>query len=111
MNLPQVSLFPFLDASEPLRKRAPAVDENGKALSDFMVIFPGLKKKPRALVNRSMREMQRVLGCFGEVVVFAEFNLQMNLLWVTTRPVQGIRFEIAEALRDAIPDARLVSHL
>ncbi len=111
MSLPQVSLFPFLDASEPLRKRAPAVDENGKPLSDFMVIFPGLKKKPRALVNRSLQEMHRVLGCFAEVVVFAEFNLQMNLLWVTIRPVQGVRFEIAEALRDAIPDARLVSHL
>ncbi len=111
MNTPQVSLFPFLDASEPLRKRAPAVDEDGKPLSDFMVIIPGLKKKPRALINQTLKEVHRILGCFSHAVVFAEFNLRMNLLWVSIRPIQGIRFEIAEALRSCIPDARLVSHL
>jgi hypothetical protein len=45
------------------------------------------------------------------VVVFAEFNLKLNLLWVSIRPVHGIRFEIAGAIQQHVPEARLVSHL
>lgn len=111
MNLPQLSLLPLLDASEPLRKRAPAVDENGKALSDFMVIIPNLRKRPQIHIQQTMREIHRILSLFGDQVVFAEVNLKLNLLWVSIRPVAGIRFEITEALRSSIPDVRLVSHI
>ena len=111
MNTPRVSLLPFLDASEPLRKRAPAVDENGKPLSDFMVIFPGLKKKPEVIVNKTMQEIQLILTQYNHVVVFAEMNIRLNLLWVSIRQEAGIRFEICNALRQRIPYARLVSHI
>lgn len=110
MNAPRVTLS-ILDASEPLRKRAPVVDEDGRALSDFMVIFPGLRKKPEVYIQRTLREIHRVLGGFSHAVVFAELNLALNLLWVSTRPINGMRFEISEALRSRIPSARLVSHL
>ncbi len=111
MSLPRVTLLPILDASEPLRKRAPAVDENGRPLSDFMVIIPGLRKKSQARIQQTLKEIHRILGCFGDTVVFAELNLKLNLLWVSIRPVAGIRLEITEALRLSIPNARLVSHL
>ncbi|WP_132973234.1 hypothetical protein [Thiogranum longum] len=111
MSLPRVTLLPLLDASEPLRKRAPAVDENGRPLSDFMVIIPGLRKKSQVRIQQTLKEIHRVLACFGDAVVFAELNLKLNLLWVSIRPVAGIRLEIADALRLSIPDARLVSHL
>jgi len=110
MKPPRVTLS-ILDASEPLRKRAPTVDEDGKAVTDFMVIFPGLRKKPRIQIQRTTREIHRILGCFSETVVFAELNLALNLLWVSTKPINGKRFEIAEAIRSSIPSARLVSHL
>lgn len=111
MNLPRVSLFPLLDATEPLRKRAPVVDENGKALSDFMVIIPNLRTRPQMRIQQTMQEIHRILSCFGDQVVFAEVNLALNLLWVSIRPVTGVRFEITEALRASIPDVRLVSHI
>jgi hypothetical protein len=111
MNLPRLSLFPLLDATEPLHKRAPAVDENGKALSDFMVIIPKLRERPQVRIQQTMREIHRILSGFGDQVVFAEVNLRLNLLWVSIRPVAGIRFEITEALRSSIPDVRLVSHI
>ena len=111
MNIPRVSLFPFLDSSEPLRKRAPAVDENGKPLSDFMVIFPGLRKKPEAIINKTMQDVQLILTRYNHAVVFAEMNIALNLLWVSIRQEAGIRFEIAQALRVRIPDAKLVSHM
>lgn len=111
MNLPRLSLLPLLDATEPLRKRAPVVDENGRALSDFMVIIPNLRKRPQIRIQQTMQEIHRILSGFGDQVVFAEVNLALNLLWVSIRPVDGIRFEITEALRSSIPDVRLVSHI
>jgi len=111
MNLPRVTLLPLLDASEPLRERAPVLDENGRPLSDFMVLIPGLRKKSQARIQQTMKDIHCILARFGDTVVFAELNLKLNLLWVSIRPVAGIRFEITEALRSSIPDARLVSHL
>ena len=111
MSLPRLSQFPLLDANEPLRKRAPVVDENGKALSDFMVIIPNLRKRPQIRIQQIMRDIHRILSRFDDQVVFAEVNLALNLLWVSIRPVDGIRFEITEALRSSIPDVRLVSHI
>ena len=110
MNLPKLSVS-LLDGSEPLHKRAPAVDENGKALSDFMMIIPGLRDKPRALVQQTMADIHAALSCFQDAVVFAEFNLKLNLLWVSIRPVHGIRVEIATAVQNRVPNARLVSHI
>jgi len=100
----------FLDA-EPLRKRVPTYDEYGKALSDFMVLFPGLVKKPQHLIQATIDDIQTVFARFGHVVVYAELNLKLSLLWVSVKPVTGVRFQISEALRTAIPEARLVSHI
>ena len=111
MELPRLSLFPLLDASQPLRKRAPAVDENGRALSDFMIIIPNLRKRSEQRIQQTMQDIHRVLAGFDDSVVFAELNLRLNLLWVSIRPITGIRDDIAQALRAVIPDARLVSHI
>ncbi len=111
MSLPRLSLFPLLDASEPLRKRAPAVDENGRALSDFMIIIPNLRKRSEHRIQQTMKDIHRVLAGFDDTVVFAELNLALNLLWVSIRPITGIRDDITQALRAVIPDARLVSHI
>lgn len=100
----------FLPA-EPLRLRAPAFDEQGKALSDFMVLIPGLVKKPQHLIQATIEHIQTVFAEFSHVVVFAELNLKLSLLWVSVKPVPGVRFQISEALRAAIPEARLVSHI
>jgi len=58
-----------------------------------------------------MQDIHRVLAGFDDTVVFAELNLRLNLLWVSIRPITGIRDDIAQALRSVIPDARLVSHI
>jgi len=110
MNLPRISVQ-FDAAAEPLRKRAPTHDEHGRALSDFMMLVPGLREKPKHLVDAAIRDMHIALTHFSDVVVFAEFNLRLNLLWVSIRPVHGIRFRIADAIQQLVPEARLVSHL
>ena len=110
MNLPKLSVQ-FEDSSEPLRKRAPSNDENGKALSDFMMLIPGLKEKPQHLINSTIQDMHLILTRFNDVVVFADFNLKLNLLWVSIKPVNGVRLEIASAIQELVPEAKLVSHI
>lgn len=110
MTVPRISVL-FQDASQPLRERVPVQDEDGNTLSDFMVLIPGLKHKPRDLINRTINEVHLALAQFDHAVVFAEFNIHLNLLWVSIRPIQGIRFEISGAIQERVPEARLVSHI
>ena len=110
MNLPRVTIE-FSDASEPLRMRAPSHDEDGRPLSDFMMLVPGLREKPKHLIDNALQDIHIALTRFSDVVVFAEFNLKLNLLWVSIRPVQGVRFEIAGAIQEQVPEAKLVSHI
>ncbi|MEN8206666.1 MAG: hypothetical protein ABFS24_11720 [Pseudomonadota bacterium] len=110
MNLPRLSVH-FDTTAEPLRKRAPSHDENGRPLSDFMMLIPGLRDQPKHIIDNTIQDVHIVLTHFSEVVVFAEFNLRLNLLWVSIRSVQGIRNEIASAIREQVPEAKLVSHI
>ena len=107
----QLVVAPTFLPAEPLRKRAPAFDEHGKALSDFMVLIPGLVKKPQHLIQSTIEQIQKVFADYQHVVVFVELNLKLSLLWVSVKPVPGVRFQITEALRALIPEARLVSHI
>ena len=110
MNLPKLSIE-FTDASEPLRNRAPSHDEHGRPLSDFMMLIPGLRDKPRHLIDSTLQDVHIALTHFSHAVVFAEFNIKLNLLWVSIRPIQGIRYEIASAIQQQVPEAKLVSHI
>lgn len=110
MTFPKLSVQ-FEASSEPLRNRAPSRDENGKALSDFMMLVPGLREKPKHLIDSTIQNMHLALARFSDVVVFAEFNLKLNLLWVSLKPVNGIRMEIAGAIQELVPEAKLVSHI
>ena len=76
-----------------------------------MMLFPGLVKKPPYQIQAAIEHIQSVFADFDHVVVFAELNLKLNLLWISVKPIPGIRFQIAAALRAAIPEARLVSHI
>lgn len=110
MAVPELTIY-TLEPAEPLRKRAPTSDEHGNSLSDFMVLFKGLRDKPRQQLQQTVDDIQMVLAQFSEVVTFADLNLKLNLLWVSIRPVGNSRHQIADALRRHYPDARLVSHI
>ncbi|HFQ13339.1 MAG TPA: hypothetical protein ENK40_00930 [Gammaproteobacteria bacterium] len=110
-HLPRYSIFPLLDPGEPLRKRVPVTDEQGRGLHDFMVLVPGLRDKPQALIQEKMTEIYAALSLFGDSVVFAELNLKLNLLWVSVKPRLHIAAEIAGAVQEILPNARLVTHV
>ncbi|MEK7717928.1 MAG: hypothetical protein AAB322_09305, partial [Pseudomonadota bacterium] len=62
-------------------------------------------------IQSTIEHIQKVFAEYGQAVVFAELNLKLSLLWISVKPIPGIRFQIAEALRAVIPEARLVSHI
>ena len=96
--------------AEPLWKRAPGRDEEGRALSDFMMIIPGLCRQSTDYVQNTLNEIEKVLKLYGSAVVFAEMNLKINTLWVTVRPIPGICLELPAVLKYRVPEALLVAH-
>ncbi|MHB8346785.1 MAG: hypothetical protein ACYDHM_06240 [Acidiferrobacterales bacterium] len=96
-----------LEFNCPLYERVPTRDESGQRLSDFMVLFPGLRDRPAHQLTEVLGCMQAVLGRHAEVV-FVDLNMRLNLLWVSVRPRPGVILEIAGALKDLIPEALLV---
>jgi hypothetical protein len=96
--------------SEPLWQRAPTRDEQGRALSDFMMIIPHLRDKPRRQLEQTVQRIEQVLLRYHDKVVFADLNLALNVLWVSVRPVPGICLELPTAIKLQVPEALLVSH-
>ena len=76
-----------------------------------MMIIPGLRDKPKYMIDNTIQDVHIVLTQFDHAVVFAEFNLKLNLLWVSVRSIQGVRLEIASAIQAQVPEAKLVSHI
>lgn len=95
---------------EPLWKLAPKRDAEGRPYVDFMMLAPGLKKRPPHEIEVLLRVIQNVLERFEEWVVFADFNLKLNLLWVSLKNQPGIMAEIVAALRAQAPAFKLVAH-
>jgi hypothetical protein len=105
------TLYPLLDPGEPLRKRVPIRDEDGQPLSDFMMLFPGLRDQPQHRIEEVVVAIQGVLAHFDHAVMFAELNIRLNLLFVSVRPITGLPFEFADAIQCLVPDAKLVCHV
>lgn len=95
---------------EPLWKLAPKRDADGKAYVDFMMLAPGLNKRPAHEIECVARVIQGVLAHFEEWVVFADFNLKLNVLWVSHKYRPGLMAEIVSALRARAPEFKLVAH-
>jgi hypothetical protein len=95
---------------EPLWKLAPKRDSEGRPYIDFMMLAPGIKKRPVHEIECLTRIIQGVLSQFSNWVVFADFNLKLNLLWVSLKYRPGIMTEIVAALRAQAPMLKLVAH-
>lgn len=98
-----------LEPAEALWKRVPTHDADGHPLSDLMMILPGLRERPRAHIAETLAAIELTLLRYGESVVFADFNLKLNLLWVSVKPIPGICLELPAALQACAPEALLVA--
>lgn len=98
------------ERGEPLWKLAPKRDSEGHPYIDFMMLAPGLKKRPAHEIECLTHIIQAVLTRFDRWVVFADFNLKLNVLWVSLIYRPGIMSEIVAALRAQAPELKLVAH-
>ena len=99
-----------LEAVEPLWQRVPTRDQDGRPLSDFMMLIPKLRSRPRLRLQRTIRDIHQVLRQYERAVVFADLNLKLNVLWVSVKPIPGICLELPAAIKLRVPEAMLVAH-
>jgi len=99
-----------LEAASALWKRVPTRDASGKRLSDLMIIFPDCDFKQKSQFDQIVDQIQQVLCSYNKVIVFADLNVKLKILWVSFQPIPGMYLEISTAIHARIPQARLVSH-
>ncbi|GJL82933.1 MAG: hypothetical protein DHS20C01_25670 [marine bacterium B5-7] len=99
---------PELHGNTPLYKRVPSRDEDGKPLSDFMMLIPGLRNLGRVLFNDRVAGIQAVINSHREVV-FVDLNVPINILWISLKPRIGLISQIAGEIQHRIPEALLIA--
>ncbi len=97
-----------LQPADSLWKRIPRRDANGARLADFMMLVRGLNRLPEAEQRERVARLSAVLVRHERLVVFADLNLRLNLLWVSHRCVPGACVTIAADLHEAVPSAVLI---
>lgn len=95
---------------DPLWKLVPKRDDEGRAYVDFMMLAPGLNKRTHGEIDAVVTLARGVLEGFGDAVVFANFNLSLNVLWVSLCNQPGLMSEVVYLLRARVPMFRLVAH-
>lgn len=96
-----------IEPKAPLHERVPTHDEEGKPLSDFMMLIPGLKQASSVKTNRIVTGLQMALSQYREVI-FADLNVSRSVLWVSVRAIPGIIPKIAAAIQMRVPEALIV---
>lgn len=96
-----------LQPHQPLYERVPTRDTDGHPLSDFMMLIPGLRDRPRQQFNDVLARIETSLANFREIV-FVDLNVPLNLLWISVRAKPGVILDIACTLKFRVPEALLV---
>lgn len=95
---------------EPLWKRVPGRDPDGCPHDDFMMLAPGLGKRPDHEIEQLLHVVGSVLARYQDWIVLADINLRINVLWVSIRHRPGLMSEIVAAIRSRAPEFKLVGH-
>jgi hypothetical protein len=93
--------------NDPLHERVPTHDEEGNALGDFMMLFPGLRDLAEANLRYKVDILADILSQYREVV-FVDLNVPLNLLWVSIKHKPGLVLELSTYVKSRIPEAKLV---
>lgn len=98
-----------VEPNTPLWERVPKKDEQGNLLSDFMMLIPGLKSRTAAEISATLDTLSAVLARYEHSVVFADMNMQLNILWISFRPTPRLMQELSVAIKDEVPEAVLIA--
>ena len=106
--LPKVSID--LHQSEPLWQRVPLRTSAGEYTCDFMMLIQRFNQQSSQIQTEIINRLYSVLQQYSEVILFADLNMKLNLLWISHLPRIGIGLEVAARIHDQIPQAKLISH-
>jgi len=98
----------ILFAHSPLWMRAPSRDENDNFYSDFMLLIPGLGKRTAADLEGKIQLIKETVNQFNSVVVYADINTKLNILWISHKSIPGVSRPIIAALMKNIPEAKII---
>ena len=93
--------------NDPLHERVPTHDDEGNALGDFMMLFPGLRDLAEVNLRSKVDILADILSQYREVV-FVDLNIPFNLLWVSIKYKPGLVLELSTYVKMRIPEAKLV---
>ncbi len=98
------------ESPQPMWKMVPTRDETGNLLSDFMILIPHLREQSENFIQATLNCIAGILHQHGSEVKFANFNLPLNLLWVSHRSLPGVGPELVASIQSHIPQALLVAN-
>jgi len=75
-----------------------------------MMLAPALKGRSEREMAVILRVIRGVLARFGDGVAFADFNMNLRVLWVSLQCRPGLMFQVVGALRVHVPELKLVAH-
>ena len=73
-----------------------------------MMMAPAFKRMSDAEKAHALSAIRAVLARFGERIVFADFNLRLNVLWVSLPATPGLMSLVVAALRAQTPALKLI---
>jgi len=110
INYNGIKLVSGYFASQPLWQRVPTRTVTGELAFDFMIITRQLNKLLAEEQKTALSAICSVLNSYSKVMLLADLNLNINLLWISHLPRPHLCFEIASKIIEVYPLARLISH-
>ena len=83
LNQKNIQIIPEYDVVQPLWKRVPTRTQTGEHTFDFMMIIKGLNRCTQIEQNLTLDNIYPVLDSYSEVILLADLNLKINLLWIS----------------------------
>lgn len=74
-----------------------------------MMLIPKLGKRTPDDINQRVSRISQVLEEYKHVIVFADLNLKINILWLSFVAVPGLTYELSAAIKMQVPEAVLVA--
>lgn len=99
---------PVLEPGTPLWQIVPTRGADGRPLADFMMLVPKLNKRPQHIIDITLFNLQQALEPCPDVV-FVNFNMKLNLLWVSVNCRNGLILELVSVIQKRVPEAMLVA--
>jgi len=96
-----------MEPGTPLWQVVPTRGADGRSLADFMMLIPHLNKCPQHIIDITLCNLQIALKPYTDVV-FVNFNLKINVLWVSLNCRDGLILEMVDSIQSLVPEAKLV---